>query len=140
MPQYARIEHLYAIREWLQPCAEELHRLKDFHHFSFVRNEDGKCMIDYKPWCGATSWDRDKWEPLGPILKQLPQGIPDVIKPSFEVVGFKRLENMVKKCTEKGILTTQEEKLWDEFLSQEMAYAERYEDVEEIDYGKCGKV
>ncbi|KAK3754649.1 hypothetical protein QZH41_010707, partial [Actinostola sp. cb2023] len=133
-PQYARIQHLYAVREWLMPCAEEIHNLRDFHHFSFVRNDDDKCVIDYKPWCSATSWDKQKWKTLGPMLKQLPEGIPDYIKPSFEVVGFNRLENMVKKCREKGILNANEEHAWNEFLSSEISYAESYDDVEEIEY------
>lgn len=137
-PQYAKIKHMYAIREWLQPHTVELHRLRELHHFRFVRNEDGKCILDFKPWCcdGITPWNRAKNVSINPILTRLPEGTPDLIKPSFQSVGFGRLESMAEKCTEKGILTTDEKQLWDEFLKEEIEYAESYEDVEEVQYGR----
>jgi len=65
--QYACIQHLYVVLPLL-PCAEEIHNLRDFHHFSFVRNNNDKCIIDHKPWCSASSWEKQKWKTLGPML------------------------------------------------------------------------
>jgi len=99
-PQYARIPHMCALREWLQPYVEEMHYLHD-HHFQFVRNDDNKCIVDYKPWCKSMpNWERHKWPPLLVFKNGLPDGIPDIIKPSLEVVGFGRLEQMVNSCVQ----------------------------------------
>lgn len=135
-PQYARIKHMYAIREWLQPHAVEIHREREFHHFSFIRNDEGRCIIDYKPWCAASEWDREVWEPIGPILKSLPEGLPDLIKPNFDVVDFSRLEKMVEKCDSKGIFNEKDKRLWKEFLVEEKEYAEVYDGLPELNYSK----
>ncbi|KAK3735320.1 hypothetical protein QZH41_018723 [Actinostola sp. cb2023] len=133
-PQFARIDNVYAIREWLQPCCKEMHALRDFHQFAFVRNDQGQCIIDFKPWCSGSSWDRQKWKPLGPILQELPQGIPDLIKPNFEVVGFERIKKTVEKCGEMGILNSHEVELWHDFLAEEKDYCEVYENIEAVNY------
>lgn len=50
--QYAEMEQVFAIREWLIPhMTDELHWLKDYHNFRFSRNEEGKCVMVYKNWC-----------------------------------------------------------------------------------------
>lgn len=136
-PQYARIAHMYAIREWLQPYAEEMHYLRDQHHCAFVRNEHGQCIVRQKPWCSSTpNWDDTQWPPLHVFQKGLPEGVPDLVKPSFEEVGFGRLQSMVSSCTSKGILRSDEKQLWDDFLEKEMEYEQSYDDVEEIEYRK----
>lgn len=50
--QYAEMDQIYAIREWIIPhMTSELHWLRDFHHFKFTRNNNGKCQMFYKAWC-----------------------------------------------------------------------------------------
>lgn len=140
-PQFARMDNVYAIREWLQPHCKEIHALRDFHQFAFVRNEikdhkdKGKCIIDLKPWCSG-SWDRVAFPYLGPILLTEPQGIPDLIKPNFEGVGFDRIKKTVEKCEEMGILNSQEVNLWDQFLAEERQYRDAYDAIEDIKYSK----
>ena len=94
-----------------------------------------KCIIDLKPWC-AGSWDREAFPSLGPILLTEPQGIPDLVKPNFEVVGFDRIKKTVENCGEMGILNSQELELWDQFLADERKYQEAYDAIEAINYSK----
>ena len=35
-PQYARMDNIYAVREWLQPHCREIHGLRDFQQFALV--------------------------------------------------------------------------------------------------------
>lgn len=135
-PQYARIPHMYAIREWIQPFAEEMHYLRDHHHFQFARDENQKCIVDFKPWCSSTPhWDRRQWPPLLVFKNAPPDKIPDIVKPSFQTVGFGRLQQMVNSCVQKGILRNDDKELWDTFLAEEVKYKESYDDVEELEYG-----
>lgn len=48
--QYAEMDQIFAIREWLIPHMEPVHALLEYHHFRFTR-EGQKCTMDYKPWC-----------------------------------------------------------------------------------------
>lgn len=136
-PQFARLDNMFAIREWLQPYSEGMHRLRNFHQFSFTRDDNGNSIIDLKPWCADSSWDRIENPFLGPIFQtEIPQGVPDLVKPKFEEVGFERIKKTVTKCREMGILSSQEVDRWDDFFAEEKEYQDAYDNVEIIDYCK----
>ena len=70
------------------------------------------------------------------LLRDLPHGVPEIIKPNYEAVDFSRLKSMVDKCVNNGVFTNEEKKEWLNFLEEEEITASIYEDVEEIVYDK----
>lgn len=118
-PQYATISHLYAVREWLLPHMKQIHGLYSFHSFVIERNEDGKAVLNFKAWC-TSQWDA--WNAYHPVVLldgNLPEGVPDIVKPNYEVVDFNRLRSMVEKCVRNGIFNSVEEREWMAFFEEE---------------------
>ena len=132
VPQWVALSHLYAIREWLEPHMCGLHNLRQFYHFAFVI-ENGEVMMHYKQW-SSEKWDEKKYPPLQ-ILEGLPSGIPSLIKPDYEAIELKKLENMVEKCSEIGAFQNDDVEQWTEFLEEEKKKAEMYEEAELVDLG-----
>ena len=133
-PQYATFPHLYAVREWLLPYQKQLHGLNSFHSFVIVKNDEGKAVLHFKAWC-TSEWDGERYEPVV-LLRDLPQDVPEIIKPNYDAVDFGRLKSMVDKCVNNGVFTNEEKKEWLNFLEEEEITASIYEDVEEIVYDK----
>lgn len=133
-PQYATFPHLYAVREWLLPYQKQLHGLNSFHSFVIVKNDEGKAVLHFKAWC-TSEWDGERYEPVV-LLRDLPQDVPEIIKPNYDAVDFGRLKSMVDKCVNNGVFTNEEKKEWLNFLEEEEITASIYEDMEEIVYDK----
>ena len=58
-PEAHRPEIIYAIKDWLDPYAEDIHRHVQPHRFNFEKNANGKAVMFYRKW-GGESW-------LGPV-------------------------------------------------------------------------
>ena len=138
-PQYATMENLYAIREWIYPHMLHLHNLNDFHSFMIKRNGEGKAVLHFKAW-SSTQWESEEYEPLV-LLKSLPQDVPQLVKPNYDAVDIPKLRRMVDKCVNNGVFKNEEKIEWLEFLQKEEELALGYEDVEEIVFrpgdGEC---
>jgi len=135
-PQWAKIDQVYAIREWIFPCSKGLHNLGDFHEFHFVLNKDEECEMLYKPWCSDRFEETEEiYKPIV-ILKSLPLGIPDLIKPNYDVVNISRLRSMVTKAVDKGAMTNFEEGNWEQFLAKEEDIKEVFEKTKQTVYSK----
>lgn len=134
-PQYATISNVYAVREWLLPYMNKLHGLNSFHNFVIVRNDEGKAVLHFKAWCNS-QWEAEAYEPIVLLKDNLPQGVPDTIKPDYEAVDLARLRSMVERCVTNGVFTSQEEQEWLTFLEEEKTTASAYEDIEEKVYNK----
>lgn len=132
--QYANIPHLYAVREWLLPHLQQLHGLNNFHSFVFARNAEGKAVLHFKAWC-TSQWEVDAYEPVE-LLRTIPNGLPDLIKPNYEAVEIHKLRSMVEKCTNNGIFKSVEKEEWLTFLDKEQEQANLYEDVQERNVGE----
>ena len=127
-PQYANTQSLYAVREWLLPHMQQLHGLSGFHSFVILRNTEGKAVLHFKPWC-TSQWEADAYEPVE-LLRTMPTGLPDLIKPNYSAVDLPKLRSMVEKCTNNGIFKTVEKEEWTTFLNNEQQQADLYEGVE----------
>lgn len=134
-PQYAIISCLYAVREWLLPHMKQLHGLNNFHNFVIERNEDGKAVLNFKAWC-TSQWDADAYEPVVLLDGNLPEGVPDIVKPNYDVVDFNRLRSMVEKCVTNGIFNSVEEREWLAFFEEEERTASAYDNVVETVYDR----
>lgn len=132
VPQWVALNHLYAIREWLEPHMCGLHNLRQFYHFAFVTEND-EVVMHYKQW-NSEKWDSKKYPPLK-LLQSMPTGIPVLIKPDYEAIELKKLENMVEKSSEIGAFQKEEAQQWTEFLAEEKKKAEMYETAELVDLG-----
>lgn len=132
--QYANIPHLYAVREWLLPHMQQLHGLNNFHSFVFARNAEGKAVLHFKAWC-TSQWEVDAYEPVE-LLRTIPTGLPELIKPNYEAVEIRKLRSMVEKCTNNGIFKSVEKEEWLTFLDKEQEQANLYEDVQERNVGE----
>lgn len=134
-PQYAAIPHLYAIREWLLPYMKEIHGLNSFHSFVIVRNNEGKAVLHFKAW-STSQWDGEVCDPVVLLDGNIPPGLPEIVKPNYDVVDFARLRSMVEKCVKNGVFTPEEKQEWLTFVEEEERTASVYEDVEEVVYDK----
>ena len=132
VPQWVALNHLYAIREWLEPHMCGLHNLRQFYHFAFV-SENEEVVMHYKQW-NSEKWDTVKYQPLK-ILNGLPTGIPPLIKPDYEAVELKKIEHTVNKCSEIGAFGEKEVEDWSEFLAEETKKAEMYDNAELVNLG-----
>ena len=65
------------------------------------------------------------------LLRDLPQGVPEIIKRNYDAVDFGRLKSIVDKCVNNGVFTNEEKQEWLNFL-EEGINASINEDVEEI--------
>lgn len=131
-PQYARMPSEYAIREWLLPHMKSVHNLHGFHVFKIVRTDNDKTEMHCKAWC-TSQWDTDKYPPLT-LLKSIPEGVPELIKPNYQAIDIGKLQSMVRKCVEVGVFKEEESREWSEFLEMEENLAASYDNVEEIVY------
>jgi len=116
------------------PAPERTPLLNSFHSFVIVKNNEGKAVLLFKAWC-TSEWDGKRYEPVV-LLHDLPQDVPEIIKPNYDAVDFGRLKSMVDKCVNNGVFTNEEKKEWLNFLEEEEITASIYEDVEEIVYDK----
>ena len=131
-PQYARTSTVYAIREWLLPHKKGVHRLHNFHAFTFVRGEGKKAEMLCKPWC-VSQYDPAANPPVT-LLHSRPQGYPELVKPQYEAVDLGRIRGMVRKCVDAGVFREDEEREWNAFLEREEHLAASFIDVEERTY------
>ena len=84
---------------------KQIHGLNSFHTCSFVivKNDEGKAVLHFKAWC-TSEWDGEQYDPIM-VLHDLPQGVPEVIRPNYDAVDFARLRGMVDKCVNNGVFT-----------------------------------
>jgi len=124
---------VYAVQEWLLPYMNKLHGLNSFHNFVIVRNNEGKAVLHFKAWCNS-QWEAEAYEPIVLLKEDLPQGVPDTVKPNYDAVDFARLRSMVERGVTNGVFTSEEEQEWLTFLEEEMSTASTYEGIEEKVY------
>jgi len=115
------------------PVPETTPRIKQLYSFVIVKNDEGKAVLHFKAWC-TSEWDGKRYEPVV-LLHDLPQDVPEIIKPNYDAVDFARLKSMVDKCVNNRVFTNEEKKEWLNFLEEEIT-ASIYEDMEEIVYDK----
>lgn len=113
---------------------KQIHGLNSFHSFVIAKNDEGKAVLHFKAWC-TSDWDGERYDPIV-LLGDLPQGVPEIIKPNYDAVDFTRLRSMVNKCVNNGVFTNEEKQEWLHFLEEEERTASIYENVEEIVYDK----
>ena len=132
-PQYAITPHLYAVREWLLPHMKQIHGWNSFHSFVITRNDDRKAVLHFKAWC-TTKWESvEQYDPIV-LLNDVPQGVPELLKPNYSVVDLSKLRTMVDKCYTNGVFRQEEKTEWLSFIEKEEKVADGYENVDEIVY------
>ena len=72
-------------------------------------------------------------EPVVLLDGNLPEGVPNIVKPNY-VVDFNRLRSMVEKCVRNGIYNSVEQREWLPFLEEEERTASGYDKAVEMMY------
>ena len=130
IPQWAALDHLYAIKEWLWPHMKGLHGLRSHYHFAFLM-ENESVVMHYKQW-SSDDWDASEYSPVE-VLNSLPSGMPNILKPDYETVDLRRLQGMVAKGKEIGALGEEDVNQWNTFLEKEREKSVLYDSAERIE-------
>ncbi|XP_062566153.1 uncharacterized protein LOC134228510, partial [Saccostrea cucullata] len=106
IPNTRQLRGLYDIKNWLTPCLNSVAHHTKPHHFRFRRNEENKIITEYK---GSHN---SQWKQLQrPILKQIPRGLPKILKPqNFHKINIDALEKNIDRS--KFLFSDQNQFQW----------------------------
>ena len=121
------------VREWLLPHMKQIHELNSFHSFVITWNDDRKAVLHFKAWC-TTKWESVEQYEAIVLSNDVPQGIPELLKPNYNVVDLSKLCTMVDKCYTNGVFRQEEKTEWLSFIEKEEKVADGYENIDKIVY------
>ncbi|XP_074659473.1 uncharacterized protein LOC141912156 [Tubulanus polymorphus] len=115
-PVGIEIDHCYNISSWLSEEIEKISFHSKPHVFKISRDANGQAKMTTKKWSTDRVWIDCDGDKFGHLLRKIPSGVPDMIKPNFDNIEFNRLRSDVERAFK--FMANEDRSWWKKYLEE----------------------